>query len=42
LFHFCTQAGQEEDVVLEDAAGLVVGVEVKSAATVGVRDLDES
>lgn len=38
LFHFRTQTGQEVDVVLEDAAGRVVGVEVKAAATVGARD----
>lgn len=38
LFHFRTQTGQEVDIVLEDAAGLVVGVEVKAAATVGARD----
>lgn len=38
LFHFRTQAGQEVDIVLEDAAGRVVGVEVKAAATVGARD----
>ncbi len=38
LFHFRTQAGQEVDIVLEDAAGRIVGVEVKGAATVGARD----
>ena len=38
LFHFRTQTGQEVDVVLEDAAGRVVGVEVKASATVGARD----
>lgn len=38
LFHFRTQAGQEVDVVMEDAAGRIVGVEVKAAATVGARD----
>ncbi len=38
LFHFRTQSGQEVDIVLEDAAGYVVGVEVKGAATVGARD----
>ena len=47
LFHFRTQIGQEVDVVLEDAAGRIVGVEVKSAATVtsgdfkGLRHLEE-
>lgn len=34
LFHFRTQTGQEVDVVLEDAAGRLVGVEVKASATV--------
>lgn len=38
LFHFRTQTGQEVDVVLEDTAGRVVGVEVKASATVGARD----
>lgn len=37
-FHFRTQTGQEVDIVLEDAAGRVVGVEVKASATVGARD----
>lgn len=38
LFHFRTQTGQEVDVVLEDPAGRVVGVEIKASATVGARD----
>ncbi len=38
LFHFRTQTGQEVDIVLEDASGQVVGVEVKASATVGARD----
>lgn len=38
LFHFRTHTGQEVDVVLEDAAGRVVGIEVKASATVGARD----
>ncbi|MGB3681002.1 MAG: ATP-binding protein [Rubrobacteraceae bacterium] len=38
LFHFRTHTGQEVDIVLEDAAGRIVGIEVKAAATVGVRD----
>ena len=38
LFHFRTQTGQEVDLVMENAAGRVVGVEVKSSATVGSRD----
>lgn len=40
LFHFRTQTGQEVDVVLEDAAGRVVGIEVKASATVGARDFN--
>lgn len=38
LFHFRTHTGHEVDVVLEDATGGIVGVEVKAAATVGARD----
>ena len=38
LFHFRTQTGQEVDVVLEDAAERLVGVEVNAAATAGARD----
>jgi predicted AAA+ superfamily ATPase len=38
LFHFRTQTGQEVDVVLEDGAGRIVGVEVKAGATVGPQD----
>ena len=34
LFHFRTQSGQEVDVVIEDARGRIVGIEVKAAATV--------
>jgi uncharacterized protein len=34
LFHFRTQSGQEVDVVMEDADGRLVGVEVKASATV--------
>jgi uncharacterized protein len=34
LFHFRTQSGQEVDIVMEDAAGRLVGVEVKSSVTV--------
>lgn len=39
VFHFRTQTGQEVDIVLEDAAGRVVGVEVKAAGTVNANDL---
>lgn len=38
LFHFRTASGKEVDLVLEDAAGRVVGIEVKSAATVHAND----
>jgi hypothetical protein len=38
LHHFRTEAGEEVDVVLEDAAGGVVGIEVKAAATVAQMD----
>lgn len=39
LFHFRTHAGQEVDLVLEDARGRVAGVEVKASATVTAADL---
>jgi hypothetical protein len=38
--HFRTAAGREVDIVLEDHAGRVVGVEVKAAATLQPRDFD--
>lgn len=38
LFHFRTAAGREVDLVLEADDGRVVGIEVKAAASVGVRD----
>jgi len=38
LFHFRTQSGQEVDIVAEDAAGRVVGIEVKGSSTVGSDD----
>ena len=38
LFHFRTLAGQEVDIVLEDAAGKLVGIEIKASATVGGGD----
>lgn len=40
LYHFRTAAGQEVDLVLEDAAGRVVGIEVKARSRVGARDFD--
>jgi len=38
LHHFRTASGAEVDLVLEDRAGRVVGIEVKSAPTVGASD----
>ena len=38
LYHFRLQTGQEVDLVLEDRAGRLVGVEVKAATSVGQRD----
>ena len=38
LFHFRTANGQEVDLVLEDASGQLVGIEVKAGATVQRRD----
>ncbi len=40
LHHFRTHAGQEVDLVLEDARGRVVGLEVKASATVTSSDLN--
>ncbi|HBO45571.1 MAG TPA: hypothetical protein DD670_16905 [Planctomycetaceae bacterium] len=38
LFHFRTASGQEVDMVLEDASGQLVGIEVKAGATVDRHD----
>lgn len=38
LFHFRTHAGRKVDLVVESEAGQIVGVEVKSAATVAASD----
>ncbi|MBI4401527.1 MAG: ATP-binding protein [Nitrospirae bacterium] len=38
MFHFRTQTGQEVDLVLEDQAGRIVGIEVKASATVSAQD----
>ncbi|WP_460030587.1 ATP-binding protein [Megalodesulfovibrio paquesii] len=38
LWHWRTHAGREVDIVLEDAAGRLVGLEVKASATVTTRD----
>lgn len=40
VFHFRTVSGREVDLVLEDSAGRVVGVEVKSGGEVRERDFD--
>ena len=34
MFHFRAQTGQEVDIILEDTAGRIVGIEVKSSNTV--------
>jgi hypothetical protein len=39
IFHFRTQTGQEVDIILEDAAGRMVGIEVKASSTVKTNDL---
>jgi predicted AAA+ superfamily ATPase len=39
LFHFRERTGKEVDVVLENAAGQVVGIEVKASSTVAKSDL---
>jgi predicted AAA+ superfamily ATPase len=38
LYHFRFVTGQEVDILLEDAAGNVVGVEIKAGATVSAAD----
>ena len=38
MLHYRTQSGQEVDVVLEDTAGRIVGIEIKSAKSVGGQD----
>ena len=39
MFHFRTLTGQEVDVVLESPSGRIVGIEIKSGASVGSADL---
>lgn len=39
IFYWRTASGQEVDVVLEDRAGRVVGIEVKASATLGRNDV---
>ncbi|MFO1430045.1 MAG: ATP-binding protein [Candidatus Competibacteraceae bacterium] len=38
LFHFRTTTGGEVDIVMEDAQGRLVGIEIKAAATVNPKD----
>lgn len=38
MLHYRTQGGQEVDVVLEDSAGRIVGIEIKLAKSVGGQD----
>ena len=38
-FYWRTASGQEVDLVLEDAAGRLVGVEVKASSTLGGSDV---
>ena len=38
LYHFRTASGREVDLVLENEAGQIVGVEVKASSTVQARD----
>ncbi len=38
-FHFRTESGQEVDLVLEDAGGRIVGIEVKATASLDAGDL---
>ena len=39
LFYWRTASGQEVDIVLEDRAGRLAGVEIKAAATLGGNDV---
>jgi predicted AAA+ superfamily ATPase len=38
VFHFRTQTGREVDIVLEDRKGRLVGIEIKSSASVDGSD----
>lgn len=40
LFYFRTQTGQEVDIILEDAQGRTVAIEVKASTTVDPRDFN--
>jgi len=39
LYYWRTASGQEVDIVLEDSAGRLVGIEVKAGATLGANDV---
>jgi predicted AAA+ superfamily ATPase len=39
LYHYRTEGGREVDIVLEDAQGRIVGIEVKAAMAVGSNDI---
>lgn len=38
LFHYRTQAGSEIDVILENRAGQIVGLEIKASSTITAKD----
>lgn len=38
MFHFRSTSGTEVDIILEDYAGNLVGIEIKNSATVGPKD----
>jgi uncharacterized protein len=40
LFHYRTEKGREADVVLEDARGRIVGIEVKASSAIGGNDIE--
>lgn len=39
LYHYRTEGGREVDIVLEDARGRIVGIEVKAGMAVGTSDI---
>lgn len=39
MYHHRTQSGEEVDIILEDRAGRIVGIEIKAASSLGSRDL---
>ncbi len=40
VFHFRTTSGKEVDIILEDARGRCVGIEVKKSASLTNKDID--